>query len=213
MAARRGVELGEEHRQRVMAGEVTLASLAAEIGVTRQTLFTAFRRRGWPTTAEDQPAKADTAPKAPKKPARRQQPSPAPICPPASNPSPTAALAPPAALPWTTAAELAEFARQQVAGVALLTLAQLVDQLSRQRLGPGALKAGVQAAQGAAELLHRAGILLDQEGAQEAPKMIFVEMTAAEIATVQEQAEREFRGEACIDDDDDPDDFDQSEDQ
>ena len=213
MAAPRGIDLTSDHARRVAVGEVTLAQLAGEIGITRQTLHAAFRRRSWPTTAEDQPAKADTAPKAPKKPARRQQPSPAPICPPASNPSPTAALAPPAALPWTTAAELAEFARQQVASVALLALGQLQDQFAGQRLGPGAIKAGAQAAQVAAELLHRAGVLIDGEASQDAPKMIFIEMTAAEIATVQQQAEREFRGEACIDVDDDLAEIDQSDNQ
>lgn len=215
MAARRGVELNDEHRRRVAEGEIGLSALAGELGVSRQTIFAAFKRRDWLTTAAPaalhQAEKPKIDARATKKPARRQGLSKAPNCQPAPNCALAASAAPAAALPVVTAAELAEHARQQVAGVALLALAQLQDQLTSQRLGPGAVKAATQAAQGAADLLQRAGILIDDEASQEAPRMIFEELTAAECATICAQAEVEHGG--MFIPDDERDDSDQSDDQ
>jgi hypothetical protein len=49
VARPRGVVLLDEHRRRVAAGELSLAELAAELGVARQSLHAAFKRRSWPT--------------------------------------------------------------------------------------------------------------------------------------------------------------------
>lgn len=204
MAARIGIALDEEQARRVAAGEIGLAALAGELGVARQTLHAAFKRRAWPTTAvalapaaaasaAAKPSKSKIAAKAPIAPAQRQEPMAAPSQPLAPECLPAGSLAAPAPLPITTPAELAEFARQSVASVAFLVLGQLNEVLASQKLGPAAVKAAAQATQVAAELLERAGIALANEQV-EAPAMIFEELTAAECTAIRAQVEAEHGG-------------------
>src|SRR4051812_39267569 len=52
MARPRGVVLDDSHRDRVANGTATLAEIAAEVGVQRQSAWASFKRRGWATTTQ-----------------------------------------------------------------------------------------------------------------------------------------------------------------
>ena len=201
MAARLGLQLDAGHVQRVVDGEITLAGLAAELGVARQTLHVAFRRRGWPTTVQDQAAKAGIVPGTPRRPIERRQAPKAQSHRSESNRSPAPALAPPAAILWPAAEDTAEIARHELANIGLLALAQLRDALSAgQRLGPAALKAAAQAAQLLADVLDRAGVPISQAELPAPFGLVFEEMSEAECQATQADAEAGYAGAFVTDD-------------
>ena len=104
MAARRGIVLTEQHRDRVAAGLATLSETAIELGLTKQALHTNFRRRGWPTRpidlddnkhqalapADDEPAASAAQRRTrPQRAHRAASPSPSPRQRPAASQAPT----------------------------------------------------------------------------------------------------------------------------
>lgn len=197
MAARRGVTLTEEHRDIIATGQLSMNELAGRLGISRQSLHTNFKRRGWSTTAT-----ADAVANAPAQPQRvlgssaRQRPvsarvaSLAPCGVPPASASPGAPTAP-AAAEIATAEELTEHARRAIAAVALAALDRAHEILSKP-LGASALKAAVAASAIAADQLARAGFDVASVGDQVAPTMTIMEMTAAEIEATQAAVEREY---------------------
>lgn len=209
MAARRGVVLTEEHRDLIATGELSLNELAGQLGISRQSLHTNFRRRGWPTTptgdaVADTPAQPQPAPgsRPRQRPARTRPAATASTLPPAPIALPEAPAAP-AMVDLSDDADLTELARRELANVALLGIAEARSILARGKLGAQALKAVVAAAGLADQLLRRAGHDVASTADQVAPRMIISEMTAAEVEAKRAEVEAEHNEAFGIVEDDD----------
>lgn len=205
MAARRNVNLTTEHRDLIAAGELSLNELAGQLGVTRQTLFVNFKRRGWRTTpVEADDAGALSSPAEGASPGSRTTPSTkrrqkprnarsaltASTQPPAPTASPEAPLAP-ATVEIATAEEMVEHARRAIAAVALATLDRAHEVLSKPPIGAQSIRACIAAGALAIDQLARAGYDVATAGDQVAPRMIISEMTAAEVEQTRAAAEAE----------------------
>lgn len=202
MAARRNVNLTTEHRDLIAAGELSLNELGGRLGVTRQTLHTNFKRRGWPTTpmadagADDAPERHQPAPGSltRQKPASARSASPtsslltAPVASPGPPAPPAAAIA---SSPVADDGDLLEVARQELANVGLLVLAQTRNALARTQPGPQGIKALAAAAALADQLLRRAGLDVANPADAQVPRMVIAEMTAAECEAARAAAEAE----------------------
>lgn len=216
MAPRRGITLTLEHQRRVRDGEITLAGLADELGVSRQSLHQAFRRRpGWGTTPAvdnkpqhrdlpgvdgdgEEPSDGDQlgvgVEAAARHAGRRSAPTaPSPL--PASLSSARSAPgAPGIPIYWTDREDLANLVQHEALNVAILLLTRTRDALaSGQIMSMNAVKAAASASTLAMEQLRALGLVVDPDiaGPQ---KLVIQEMTASEVAEVQRQAEAEHLG-------------------
>ena len=218
MARPRGVVLDDSHRQRIADGTATLAEVAAELGIERQTAWSTFRRRGWSTTAaQAEPAEpsADnpiSPAAAPGKPAgQRQQSAP-------TNKAATSAQArsarsseAPRAIPgnpgiqeqaWRPACaarsvvrageELTEAARQELANIALLGLGHARSLLARDVVGANALKSTSNSASLAVDSSRQAGFSIGANEVGAVPEMRISSYSCEEEAEIQRQAEAEY---------------------
>lgn len=213
VARNRGIELDERHRDLIARGELTVAALADQLQVSRQTIFVGFRRRGWPTkpaTGKDsggvEPARGAKAALGARQAANAQEQPPAAdrvLAPAPGSPAPPPEPAP--ALPVPTVAgpdDLLALTRESAANSALLALAA-VQRLLIAPIGGQGVKAAMQGAALALDLLARAGFALDNT-ADSAPVMRFEEYSAEDLKAIQADAEAAHAGlERHAGDDDD----------
>lgn len=217
MAARRGVALNDEHRRRVASGELTIAGLADELAVSRQSLWSGFHKRGWLTTASAPavqrkksgvPVHKDTdqdrlgvepdlsnqaaAVGTPRSDARHRSVSRGTAIAPAAAPgAPEPPRAPATHSDHTSHSDLLEAVRQETANIAMLGLVAVRELLAKP-LGAAGLKSAMSALALAVDQLKRAGFDIGADESAQAPQMVITEMTAAEREAVQEAAEKDF---------------------
>lgn len=210
MAARRGVALTDEHRRRVAAGEASIANIADELAVSRQTIWEGFRRRGWSTTVVAENKSEDSlgvdgdelddggrlgGVGAARSPVTRRS---APASPLPLPPSPSSASAAPSAPPMAvfeppSHADLRTALREEVTNIAILALATARDLMAKP-IGAAGLKSAITSIGLALDALDRVGCGVTDNPDEIVPVMKIMEYTAAEVEAIQAQAEREHKG-------------------
>ena len=200
MVAKKGVVIGDEHQQLISSGHSTIAELADQLGVSRQTLHKIFTRRGWATKPEAT-IPAPTTPAVTPTPAtgsgrrfRRRPPAAGTILPPASasapNVAPGALSVPSLPIPTLASAEdLADLTRIELSNAALLAIALARDMMANNNVGPAGLKSIVAAMAGAADLLARCGSDLDASVSNGVTSLTVSEFAAADIERIRAEVE------------------------
>jgi hypothetical protein len=216
VARRVGVVLLGEHRDLIARGELTVAALADQLGVSRQAIFSSFKKRAWPTRPAAGKASIEVSPgvgsaEPAQKPVQRHQAGKARSYRPAAARAPAPAAGPPLTLPAATFADdvdLLDLVREGAANALLLAIGQ-AQRLLAGPIGPTGLKSTVAGLALALDQLDRVGLSLDGAGDAAAPKMIIMEHTADEVEALQREAEVAYREEspgedADLDDDEHP---------
>lgn len=96
--------------------------------------------------------------------------------------------------------DLREAIRQELGNACLLALAAATSILSRP-IGPSGLKSTMGAIALAMQQLTSAGYTLDSDGSKVQPMLIIDQFSEDELAAIREQAEREHKGLAAVDND------------
>ena len=160
--------LGERHRQAVADGTSTISAVADELGVARQSVWRAFRRRGWPTV----PA-VPTAPVPP-------PPSPPPL------PVPRIACI-------IDERQIAELAPAILGNSLALLLARLERTLADpERLGPSGLRQCASALEVTVGIFERLG--LRQAGDVSNGVLLIEAMSETEVEQIRARQEAEYAG-------------------
>ena len=231
MARPKGVDITTDHAKRVADGTDNLAEIAAELGIKRQTLWSTFKRRGWPTIATKIGSISPAAAAQPTQPIAAAQQRLARGRPRsgegktatgtrkrctslqgavraksvnANTQRQDAGPTPPSAS-IASAEEFSEAVRQEVGNVALLAINHARTFLSRDAISPNSLKTIMASVALSIEMLAKCGTDIDARTGENTPEMIIRTLTNDEEEEIRRQADAEYLGETPADPHDDDD--------